>query len=228
MTTILIARHGNNFDPGEVSVRVGLRTDLPLSISGRQQAKNLGNYLKQHKINPAAAFTSDLQRSKETCTIALETAGINLTPISRKMFDEIDYGPDEGKTYEQVVQRIGAKALEDWDTMAVVPDGWIADVDQIVQNWRDFAQEVINQYQNQTVFVVTSNGIARFAPYLTNNFFGFSQSHKIKLSTGAIGALSYHGGNWRIDYWNEMPPGEDLKSSDEGEPIEYGSDDTQI
>lgn len=225
MTTLLIARHGNNFDPGQISVRVGLRTDLPLSASGSQQAKNIGHYLTQYKINPIAAFTSDLKRSQQTMQIALATAHINLTPIVRTMFDEIDYGPDEGKTYEEVVARIGAKALEDWDTMAVVPNGWIADVDQIVQNWRDFAQEMLQNYPNQTVFIVTSNGIARFAPYLTNNFFGFSQSHKIKLATGALGALSYNGGNWKIDYWNEIPRGEELITEEE-EPKEYGDDKT--
>ncbi|HSX20980.1 MAG TPA: histidine phosphatase family protein [Gammaproteobacteria bacterium] len=205
MTTILIARHGNTFDPGQVAVRIGLRTNLPLSVSGQKQAKNLGHYLKQYKITPVAAYTSHLKRSQETLRIALEEAGLKLTPDIRAMFDEIDYGPDEGKTYEEIIQRIGAKALEDWDTMAVVPQGWIANVDQIVQNWKDFANEVVSKYPNQTVIVVTSNGIARFAPYLTNNFFGFSQNHKIKLATGAFGSLSYHAGNWQIDYWNEVP-----------------------
>jgi len=49
MTIMLIARHGNNFDPGQTAVRVGIRTNLPLSASGRQQAINLGNYLKRYK-----------------------------------------------------------------------------------------------------------------------------------------------------------------------------------
>lgn len=226
MTTILIARHGNTFDAGQTSVRIGLRTDLPLSSSGKIQAKNLGHYLKEKKINPIEAFTSELKRSKETMDIALATAGITLVPIVRQMFDEIDYGPDEGKTYDEVVARIGAKALEDWDSMAVVPNGWIADVDQIVQNWRSFASEVVQKYENQTVFVVTSNGIARFAPYLTDNFFGFSQNHNIKLSTGALSALSYHAGSWQIDYWNEIPQGEDINAEEDPEPTEYGSDDT--
>src|SRR5690348_5084015 len=110
MTTLLIARHGNNFDPGQISVRVGKRTDLPLSSSGQQQAKNMGHYLRRYKINPSAAFTSHLKRSQQTMEIALATAQITLTPIIRDMFDEIDYGPDEGKTYEEVVARIGAKS----------------------------------------------------------------------------------------------------------------------
>ncbi len=103
--------------------------------------------------------------------------------------------------------------------MAVVPSGWVADVDQIVQNWRDFATEVLEMYPDQTVLVFTSNGIARFAPYLTKNFFEFGQTHKIKLATGAMGSLTWRAGNWQIDYWNEMPA-DDLKSN----PIEEDTD----
>lgn len=206
MTTLLIARHGNNFDKGQTAVRLGVRSDLPLSSSGIIQAKNIGYYLKQNKIFPAAVFTSDLQRTQQTAKIALETANIDILPIKRSMFNEIDYGADEGKTYEQVVARIGIRSLEDWDSMAVVPDGWIADVDQIVKNWQEFAAEMLKTYPNQTILVVTSNGIARFAPYLTNDFFNFNQIHKIKLATGSLGSLTWHAGNWQIDYWNETPP----------------------
>lgn len=226
MTTILIARHGNNFDPGQTAIRVGRRTDLSLSESGIKQAKDLGNYLKQYKIFPVAVFTSDLKRTQETAKIALETADLNIMPMKRSMFNEIDFGPDEGKTYDQIVARIGAKSLEDWDTMAILPEGWIADVDQIVQDWRDFAAEMLKQYPNQTVLVVTSNGIGRFAPYLTKNFISFGQTHKLKLSTGALGSLTWRGGNWEIDYWNEMPATDIRANSieDDSDATEYGKE----
>lgn len=205
MTTILVARHGNNFNPGETAVRIGIKTNLPLSNSGIEQARLLGLYLKQYKIYPAAVFASELIRTQETANIALATAGVNITLQIKEMFNEIDYGPDEGKTYEQIIARIGVKALQDWDTMAFVPSGWVVDVEQIVQNWRSFANAMLKEYPNQTILVVTSNGVARFAPYITNHFFNFNQIHQIKLATGAIGALSYKEGNWVIDYWNEKP-----------------------
>ena len=41
MTQLLIVRHGNTFETGETPRRVGLRTDLPLSSSGRKQANAL-------------------------------------------------------------------------------------------------------------------------------------------------------------------------------------------
>ena len=38
-TRLIIARHGNTFDAGDIPTRVGRRTDLPLVASGEAQAK---------------------------------------------------------------------------------------------------------------------------------------------------------------------------------------------
>ncbi len=211
MTTILIVRHGNTFGPQDTPVRVGIKTDMPLANTGKQQAKNLGHYLKQNKIRPVAVFTSNLKRTKETASIAIEAASLNIAPEAKSMFDEVDYGPDEGKTNEEIIERIGERALQDWESKAVIPQGWVVNADQIVKSWSEFAAEVLAKYPNDTVMVVTSNGIARFATFLTKNFFSFGQTHQIKLGTGAIGALKSRNGEWEIVYWNEQP-----KNIDEG------------
>ena len=39
MSRVYIVRHGNTFDRGDVILRVGGRTDIPLSTSGIDQAK---------------------------------------------------------------------------------------------------------------------------------------------------------------------------------------------
>lgn len=204
MTTLLIARHGNTFEKDQIAVRVGVRTDMPLSSSGKAQAVNLGAYLRINKIHPAAVYCSNLKRTQETATLALKAAGISLEPKPLSIFDEIDYGPDEGKTNEAIIERIGEIALRDWENMAVVPEGWLVDTDQIIQYWQNFAANLLVEHPNDTVLVVTSNGVARFAPYLTEDFFGFTQHHKIKLATGAIGSLTYKGGEWKADYWNQV------------------------
>ena len=48
MLKLFVARHSNTFDKGDEVLRVGKRTDLPLSSSGRLQAKQLGTFLKRH------------------------------------------------------------------------------------------------------------------------------------------------------------------------------------
>jgi 2,3-bisphosphoglycerate-dependent phosphoglycerate mutase len=204
MTTLLIARHGNTFEQDQTPVRVG-RTDMPLSSSGRTQAVNLGNYLKINNLHPAKVYCSNLKRTQETASIALKTAGLVMQPQILSMFDEIDYGPDEGKTNAEVIDRIGEIALHDWENLAVAPEGWLVDTNQIIQDWQSFAKDLVNTYPNDKILVITSNGIARFAPYLTNDFFGFTQHHNIKLATGAIGSLTYKAGEWKADYWNQVP-----------------------
>jgi probable phosphoglycerate mutase len=205
MTILIIARHGNTFGPNDTPTRVGARTDLPLVESGRKQAQQLGAWFKQNNISPDTTYSSQLQRTIETASLALQELGSPPAVHPLDIFNEVDYGPDENQTEDKVIARLGKQALQDWDEKAVVPDGWLFDPDQCIQNWKSFAAQMIDEQQG-TVFVVTSNGIARFAPYLTNDFDAFAANNKIKLSTGAFGILSHSDTNgWQIQEWNVRP-----------------------
>ena len=65
-TTLIVARHGNTFSPGDVVTRVGARTDMPLSTSGLEQGWKLGLYLRDNDLLPDVVFTSALQRTQQT------------------------------------------------------------------------------------------------------------------------------------------------------------------
>lgn len=205
MTTLLIARHGNTFEPDEPPRRVGARTDLPLVERGREQARALGRWMKQNGFYPESVYTSPLQRTIETARLALNAAGYIEPIYPLNIFTEIDYGPDEDKPEQDVVARVGAQAIKDWDEHATPPDGWIVDPKTIIQNWINFAAQQVKDDQN-CVLVVTSNGIARFAPYITGDFKGYADKHAIKLSTGAVCVLNYANGQWTIKDWNLKPP----------------------
>ena len=199
MTTLIIARHGNTFNKGDTPTRVGARTDLPLVESGKEQAMRIGAWLKDNSITPDIAYCSNLQRTKQTAKIAL---GTSENIIEDSMFNEIDYGPDENQTEDVVIARIGEDAIKQWDQSAIVPNGWQFDPQACIQNWKNFAEQIVAKNYG-TVFVCTSNGIARFAPHLTGDFDGFAQQHSIKLSTGAIGILEYKTGQWVATEWNK-------------------------
>lgn len=205
MTILIIARHGNTFGPDDTPTRVGARTDLPLVQSGQEQAQKIGAWLKRKNISPDMTYSSQLKRTIETATLALEELGSLQAVHPLDIFNEVDYGPDENQTEDKVIARLGEQALRDWDEKALVPDGWLFDPAQCIQNWKNFAVQILSA-QHSTVLVVTSNGIARFAPYLTNNFDAFAANNKIKLSTGAFGILSHSGTNgWQIQEWNIRP-----------------------
>ncbi len=214
MTKLIIARHGNTFNPDDTPTRVGVRTDIPLVEKGRKQAKAIGRYLKDNDLIPNVAYSATLKRTKETAELALKEADISLPVYGLDIFNEIDYGDDENKTEAEVIARIGKKAIEQWDKNAIVPDGWKVDPDNIIKSWVDFAHQITKTHDiitnnvmdiDETILVVTSNGIARFAPYITEDFDLFVKQHTIKLKTGALGILEFSQGKWRVTDWNIVP-----------------------
>lgn len=225
MITLVIARHGNTFESGETPRRVGARTDLALTEKGRMQAQAIGAYLKTHQLVPDVTYCSALQRTRETAEIAVKTAGHPQMPYALDIFNEIDYGPDENKTEDEVIARIGEDAIKDWDKNALVPEGWLVDPEEIITNWHGFAEKILQDaaqspmiaahpaaelaqnldHSDETVLVVTSNGVARFAPHLTGDFDGFLENHTIKISTGALCILDYDGNKWVVREWNLKP-----------------------
>lgn len=205
MTTLYIARHGNTFDKGDTLLRVGLKTDLALSNSGKEQAILLGKFIKLKNITFDAVFCSNLKRTYETASIVLNTAKQNLKITPNENFNEIDYGVDEAKPEEEVIARIGQDAIDLWNKSAIVPIGWNVNTKKIIEDWKNFAQDIKNKYPNQNVLVVTSNGIARFAPYLTESFELFNKKYDIKLATGAISCLKATNNYWEVLFWNVKP-----------------------
>jgi 2,3-bisphosphoglycerate-dependent phosphoglycerate mutase len=204
MTRLIIARHGNTFNAGETPRRVGGRTDLPLVASGREQARNIGHWLKTNALLPEVTYCSDLLRTRETAELAIKETGYAQPIYPLSIFNEIDYGPDENKEEADVIARIGAQAIEDWDKQAVVPDGWAFNPQKTIADWQNFANHIVADDQD-IVFVVTSNGIARFAPYITGDFDAFAARHSIKISTGAICLLEHSDGQWHVRHWNMKP-----------------------
>ncbi len=214
MTTLVIARHGNTFSSQDTPTRVGKHTDLPLVEKGIRQGQAIGRYLKDHDLLPDAVYSSTLQRTPQTAQHALDTAKIKLPIYALDIFDEIDYGPDENKIEKDVIARIGQEAITHWDKHAIVPNGWNVNPQTVINNWNNFAHQITKTHDtvtnqvmdiNETILVVTSNGIARFAPHITGDFEQFSKEHPIKLSTGALGIMQFSDGKWQCTGWNIKP-----------------------
>jgi len=206
MTRLLIVRHGNTFGPNDTPTRLGGGTDLPLVESGLEQGAALGRYLKKHNLIPDQVFSSNLKRTRRTAEVALEAMDLDRPIEIDAAFNEIDYGPDENKTEDEVIARIGQNAIDQWNKDAVVPNGWKVDLDAIIQDWYRFAAKAHAEHPNGTVMLVTSNGIARLAPHLTGDFDGFAAQNKIKISTGALCIFdSNEDGTWSITERNIRP-----------------------
>ncbi|MBP9726565.1 MAG: histidine phosphatase family protein [Gammaproteobacteria bacterium] len=210
MITLLVARHGNTFDPGDIILRVGKQTDLPLSNSGRKQAQNLGHFLQEKYPKIDHVIVSQLQRTQQTAAEALPGVRFEINPF----LDEIDYGVDDGKAESEVIQRIGEQALKQWEERGIPPQGWKVEPEKIIQDWQEFAQCLVDKnkvgksgassfQRNTTVLVVTSNGIARFAPLIVEEA---SIKNLPKMKTGAVSCFQFtQERSWALDYWNFSP-----------------------
>jgi len=198
MTKLLIIRHGNTFDPGEEPRRVGCKTDLPLTQSGIDQARALGAYISREHLWPDAIYASALQRAQQTAAIMAHDADLTMAVETDTRFNEIDHGPDENKTEAEIIERLGKKALEDWNAYNVVPDGWQVDPRAIQNAWVDFAQDCIEARAGKTTCVVSSGGIIRFAPIIVAE-----PIDDPKVKTAAMSLFEHDGTTWHCRFWNK-------------------------
>jgi len=210
MKRIIIARHGNTFNLDEIPTRVGAKTDLPLVETHR--GLSIGRYLKENNMLPQKIYSAPLLRTTQTAELAVEAMGLNMGITTLNAFTEIDYGIDENKTEEEIMFRLGKGNIEEgkaiidnWNKNATVPQGWNVDVPQIIESWINFAK-LVEKSEYDTVLLVTSNGIIRFAPYLTGNFESFVKNNNIKVSTGGICVFEKQNhAHWNCVIWNEKP-----------------------
>lgn len=225
--TLIIVRHGNTFLPFQTPTRVGAGTDLPLVEHARARAA--GRYICSKGYTLDKISASPLKRTMETACIIADETGFKEGVEPDARFVEIDYGPDENKTENEVMLRLGCSRLsqtkegapdpaeamelgrqviERWNREALPPDGWKVDVEGIIKSWQDYAQAIP---EGHTRLMCTSNGIIRFAPFiLSENFEDFSKRHDLKVATGGVCILEFEFGTWRAAEWNVKPYKMDL------------------
>lgn len=197
-TRLFIVRHGNTFDAGDVVTRVGGRTDLPLSVSGRAQAEALAAHFVEAGIAFASARTSPLKRTRATAEAVLSAQADAPELETASFLREIDYGPDENQPEDKVVARIGADALAAWEQDGVPPPGWRVDPDALIGNWQQLYARLDGVEGDH--LIVTSNGIARFALKAAGE-----EGRELKLKTGAYGVIELAAGGASVADWNIRP-----------------------
>ena len=194
MRRLFIIRHGNTFASSADACRIGSRTDIPLVESGHAQAQCLGTWFAQQALPIHHLFSSPLVRARQTAAAITDATGHDLDG-TRDWLGEIDHGPDEGRPEADVLARIGAQALADWEEQGIAPDGWIADAETRIAAWRGF----FAQAGEGADLLVTSNGAARFALLAL----GLPPR---KLRTGAFGELAIApDGTVTLVHWDERP-----------------------
>ena len=198
---VTIVRHGNTFDSAEPVRRIGARTDLPLVVSGHEQARALGMAFAGQGLTFDRALAAPLLRTRSTSEVILACQSQPPAIESADWLTEVDHGPDEGMPESCVLARIGRDALAAWDAHALAPEGWIVDADRRTEGWSGLLRTGRGH-----VLIVTSNGAARFA--LLSDHALRSQASRLpslKLRTGAYGIIARDHGALRLVAWDQRP-----------------------
>lgn len=197
---LVLVRHGNTFGSNDKVVWVGARSDLPLTQTGREQARAVGLALKQVGGAPQKLLAGPLMRTMETAGIIAEVAGWNDLRVSvTDALREIDYGLWEGKSNEEIRAEYGSGDIDGWQKDSVWPTGcgWSPDPDAISRSWDAMVADIARSGgENASAVIVTSNGILR----MIAGKYGIG-ALEAKVGTGHICIIEDN----RAVVWNQNP-----------------------
>ncbi len=158
MTTIYIARHGQNEDNAN-GVLNGHR-DLPLTDLGRRQAHQLGESIKRQNLKFDAIYTSPLSRAYETARIASTLAGLP-NPIIHDDLIERDFGMMTGKPVASIEELCTPDIIKaEKTTYFLCPDG-AETFPELLNRGCDVLDFVRANHPDQTILLVCHGDIGK-------------------------------------------------------------------
>ena len=106
VTRLIVVRHGNTFNSGDVILRVGSATDIPLTEKGVQQGNAVGRDLAGAGIKIDNIFAAPLMRTMRSAQEIASHYG-NIPVEKMEFLTELDYGMDDGQPEDEIVLRLG-------------------------------------------------------------------------------------------------------------------------
>jgi len=202
--TLLFARHGNTFGPGDKVVWVGRETDLPLVEKGLEQAASAAEALKRKGLIPDAIYCASLQRTRRFATIVAETLDL-AEPVIDPRLDELDYGAWAARSNDEILAAdpAAAQAMEAWNSSDTWPEGagWVSQRATVMAALESFAAEILAPGRHARPLVVSSNGILRFLPRLLLE--SGAQLPSFKMRTGHLGLIERGEGHAELRAWDK-------------------------
>lgn len=173
---LYVVRHGQT-GWNEKKKTMG-RMDMPISNKGIEQSEQLRDELEGTNID--LIFCSPLTRAKETANIINKNKNVEIELDPRIM--ERSLGNLEGREYTEDNDRL-------WDININTDDYYIETMEDMKNRVYDFIEDVINNYSDKDVLVVTHGGVtALINCYFNDSLYEGTISHKF-LESGKV--ISY-------------------------------------
>lgn len=206
---LILARHGNTFSPKDKVVWVGQETDLPLAEAGHQQAKRLGEALRDAKIVLSRIYCGPLQRTLRYAEIVGQEMPVSAEPIVDQRLVEIDYGTWEGLSSAEIIERFGLEDIAAWEQHSIWPTSpaWRPSEASLLRRIEEFTQYLIRAHgEDDTVLAISSNGVLRFfLRLIAGAFEQHVRAGRVKVATGNVCIIDIRHGRLHLDAWNVAP-----------------------
>lgn len=199
MTLLVLARHGNTFEPDQTPVWVGAKEDLPLARKGLEQAQALGKALNDAAIRVQRVISGPLIRTRKAAETVAGITGFDGKIAIDDRLKEIDYGSWGGRSDAEIAAEWGEAAITAWRERHERPEGagWSPDEAVLKANVLGLLREL--ESEDGPVLLITSNGILRYF----HAALGIGGDAKVK--TGHACAARLEGKTARPLFWNRDP-----------------------
>jgi broad specificity phosphatase PhoE len=207
---LILARHGNTFEKGEIPRVVGANEDLPLTATGREQAQLLGRALRIAGIKLDCVRAGPLSRTLVHAQIAATLAEYSGDVVVDPALRELDFGAWTGLSDPELKTIFGEAAVNAWRQAGIRPTdcGWAPAESEVRANLAALATGV-----RGTTLCVTSNGVLRYAMELDPKAFaGRGRDGGFRVNTGRICVLRRKQLGWKLILWNEEPDEASLRT----------------
>ena len=207
---LYLYRHGNTFNSGDKVVQVGLKTDLPLTLQGQEQAHAFGHLLNKNFIEPANIYCGQLKRQTESAAILHTYLPSSIVNEQSHALNEIDYGNWEGLTVEEIQAR-SPKSYEDWNKKAAWPSNiFNHSLRHHLDDLSSLLQTVYDTHDDQqAAVIVSSNGIIRLFLYFSSVWEMITQKgtmNSYKVKTGHFCKLELNSPqSLKLISWDNNP-----------------------
>jgi broad specificity phosphatase PhoE len=202
---LLFARHGNTFEAHETPRIVGAHEDLALTQQGEDQAKAAGDAIKAAGIVLKTIVSGPLIRTRRFAEIVADRVGFTDPVRIDERLRELDFGAWSGLSDEEVAERFGQEALDDWRKHGR-PHAlahWAPGENEIRSNLRALAADLAS---GEPALCVTSNGVLRYAMELDPSVFAAQgKDGGFRVKTGRLCAFRREGGQLRLISWDLAP-----------------------
>lgn len=163
-TRVLLVRHGATELSSED--RFAGAVDVKLSDGGRDQARRLGERLRDQSL--AAAYASPMSRTQETARLIVAPRALDVTPVDS--LREIAHGRWEGRTRAEVEQAFPEEySRYEHDPYSFAPDGGETGL-QVIARSLPAMLALVEQHEGEQILIVSHKATIRL---LLSSLLGF-------------------------------------------------------